>query len=134
MEENHSGNTPAEVDQFQMLWFLGMIIGALYDIRVAVAGDFEEAGIDIFAFAAAMALMFLASQRRNLARFLLVPFLLLTVIEVLSHDHAMKAGALAICLMGAQIVTMTIAVALLFTRAARAWFLGARHDDVADGA
>jgi hypothetical protein len=114
---------PTEVYRFYLLWFVGMLIGAAYDLIVAVVGDFEEATIDIVLFLGAAALLFYTTYRRsNLARWLLVPFLCFTVLEVCSHDRALTSGPVAIGFQAAQLMAMSLAVALLFTRAACEWF------------
>jgi len=114
---------PIEVYRFHVLWLAGMLVGAAYDLLVAVVGDFEEATVDIVLFVGAAALLFYAVHRRsNLARWLLVPFLFITVPEVFSHDRALTAGPIAVGLLAAQLMAMSVAVALLFTRAAGEWF------------
>jgi hypothetical protein len=114
---------PTEVFRFHVLWLAGMLTGAAYDLRVAVVGDFEEATIDIVLFLGAAALLFYATRRRsNLARWLLVPFLFITVLEVFSHDRGLASGPVAIGFLAAQLMAMSFAVAMLFTRAAREWF------------
>ena len=42
--------------------------------------------------------------------------------EVFSHDRALTSGPVAIGFLAAQLVAMSLAVALLFTRPAREWF------------
>ena len=114
---------PMAVYRFHVLWLAGMLIGAAYDLMVAVVGDSEEATIDIVLFLGAAALLFYATHRRsNLARWLLVPFLLITVSEVFAHDRALSSGPVAIGLLAAQLLAMSLGVALLFTRTAREWF------------
>ena len=73
VEENlnasDTGRAPTEVYRFYVLWLVGMLIGAAYDLMVAVAGDFEEATIDILNFLGAAVLLFCTThQRTNLAR------------------------------------------------------------------
>jgi hypothetical protein len=100
-----------------------MLIGGAYDLMVAVVGDFEEATIDIVLFLGAAGLLFYATHRRStLARWLLVPFLCITVSEVVSHDRALTSGPVVIGFLAAQLLAMSLAVALLFTRTAREWF------------
>jgi hypothetical protein len=139
MEENLAANdterAPIEIYRFHVLWFVGMLIGAAYDLRVAVAGDFKEATVDILLFAGAAALLFYTtSQRSNLGRWLLLAFLCVTIPEVFSHDHALTSGPVAIGFLAAQLMAMTLAIALLFTRPARDWFHHTRsNNDAADG-
>ena len=91
---------PMAVYRFHVLWLAGMLIGAAYDLMVAVVGDSEEATIDIVLFLGAAALLFYATHRRsNLARWLLVPFLLITVSEVFAHDRALSSGPVVIGLL-----------------------------------
>jgi hypothetical protein len=100
-----------------------MLIGAAYDLTVAVVGDFEEATIDIAMFGGGAALLFYATHRRsNLARWLLVPFVCITVSEIFSHDRALTSGPVVVGFLTVQLMAMSLAVALLFTRAAHEWF------------
>ena len=114
---------PTQVELFQLLWFGGMIISAAYDCAVAEVGDHLEAWIDILLFAIAATLMHYAvRQRSNFARLLLMPFLVLTSIEVFSHDRFAVSGVLVTCLGIVQLGLMLGAVWLLFTPAARSWY------------
>lgn len=129
-EENlPAERAPIAVYRFHALWLAGMLIGGAYDLMVAVVGDFEEATIDMVLFLGAAALLFYTThQRSNLARWLLVPFLCITVSEVFSHDCALTSGPVAIGFLSAQLMAMSVAVALLFTRPAREWFYNTRSD------
>ena len=136
MEENLDASdterAPIEAYRSYVLWFVGMLIGAAYDLMVAVAGDFEEATIDILMFLGAAVLLFCTThQRSNLARWLLVPFLCITIWEVFSHDRALTSGLVAIGLLAAQLLATSLAVALLFTPAARSWFHQTRSNHAA---
>ena len=123
---------PIAVYRFHVLWSAGMLSGAAYDLMVAVVGDFEEATIDIVLFLGAAALLvYTTRQRSNLARWLLVPFLCITVAEVFSHDGALTSGPVAIGFLAAQLMAMSVAAALLFTRPAREWFYNARSNGAA---
>ena len=114
---------PQQIKQFQWLWFWGLANGAVYDLAVNVVGEYVEAGVDIVHFAIAIILMHYAVQRRSrFARVLLIPFLVGTIVEVFSHGgytaNSPESG-LAIV----QLTLMTSAVWLLFTPAARCWYL-----------
>lgn len=114
---------PWQVERFQLLWFGGMIVSAAYDYAVAVVGDHLEAGIDILFFATAATLMHYAvRQRSNFARLLLMPFLVVTLIEVFSHDGLVVSDLLVTSLALVQLGLMVGAVWLLFTPAARSWY------------
>jgi len=118
-----SGILPPQVERFQLLWFGGMIISAAYDCAVAEAGDHLEAWIDILLFATAATLMHYAvRQRSKFARLLLMPFLVVTSIEVFSHDRFVVSDVLVTCLAIVQLGLMVGAVWLLFTPAARSWY------------
>jgi hypothetical protein len=117
------GGPPAEINYFHVLWLAGMIAGAAYDCLVAVPGDYAEAVVDVLVFAAAATLLFCATHlRSNTARMLSVPFLAATVVELFFHEMTMDAGQLALLLMVAQLLAMTVATAFLFTRGAQDWF------------
>lgn len=123
MNADGAADPPVEIAWFCVLWLAGMIAGGLYDCLVAVPGDFREAAVDVLAFATAAALLFCASRlRSNMARILSLPFLIVTIAELFSHEKTMAAGELASVLMVVQLLAMTVAIAFLFTRGARAWF------------
>jgi hypothetical protein len=114
---------PWPVERFQMLWFGGMVIGALYDFDVAVVGDYLEAWIDILLFLIAATLLHYAVRRHgNLARLLLVPFLAVTFVEVFSHSGFTASDLTETSLAITQLALMASAVWLLFTPAARDWY------------
>lgn len=119
----HNDSPPWQIWRFQWLWFGGMIIGAAYDLAVSVVGDYVEAWIDILFFATAAALLHHAVRRRsNFARLLVVPFVVLSFVEILSHDgfEASKSGTVWLAIL--QVGSMGAAGCLLFTPAARRWF------------
>jgi hypothetical protein len=119
---------PRPVQWFQLLWFGGMVIGAVYDLAVAVVGDHVEAWIDILLFVMAGTLMHYAVRRRShLARLSLIPFLLVTIVEVFSHDGYIAFDVTETCLAVVQLGLMVGAVWLLFTPAARDWYLRSAH-------
>ena len=129
MKVDGAADPPIEIAWFCVLWLAGMIAGGLYDCLVAVPDDFGEAAVDVLAFAAAAALLFCASRlRSNTARLLSLPFLIVTVAELFSHERTMAAGELASVLMIVQLLAMTVAIAFLFTRAAQAWFRACSSD------
>jgi hypothetical protein len=114
---------PRPVEWFQLLWLGGMLIGAVYDFAVAVVGDHFEAWIDILLFAIAATLMHYAARRRShLARLSLIPFVLVTVVEVFSHDGYSTFDVTQTSLAIVQLGLMVGAVWLLFTPAARGWY------------
>ena len=119
---------PRPVEWFQLLWFGGMVIGAAYDLAVAVVGDYFEAWIDILLFVIAATLMHCAvSRRSNLARLLLIPFMVITIVEVFSHDGYIAFDVTETCLAVVQLGLMVGAVWLLFTPAARDWYSRSAH-------
>ena len=119
---NHNDTPPQQVRLFQWLWFGGMVFGAAYDCVVAVVGDRLEALIDILMFSmAAILLHYAVRMRSNFARLLVVPFLAVTIIEILSHEGVHKSDQttwLAIVQLG----LMCAGGWLLFTSPARRWF------------
>ena len=128
-DSSPGGNgVPRPVEWFQLLWFGGMVIGAAYDLAVAVVGDYFEAWIDILLFAIAATLMHYAVRRRShLARLSLIPFLLVTIVEVFSHDGYIAFDVTETCLAVVQLGLMVGAVWLLFTPAARDWYSRSAH-------
>src|SRR5689334_18709654 len=105
MDVGRDDDPPVEIAWFHFLWLGGMIAGAAYDLCVAMPGDFREATLDVLAFATAAALLFCATRlRSNTARMLLVPFVVVTVVEVFSHEMAMASGHLASILMVVQLL------------------------------
>lgn len=114
---------PQQIGRFQWLWFSGMVIGAAYDCAVAVVGDPREAWIDILFFAVAAALLHYTVRRRsNFARLLVIPFLAMSLVEVLSHQGFDTSQLATSWLAILQLGLMGAAGWLLFTPAARCWF------------
>jgi len=114
---------PRQIGRFQWLWFSGMVVGAAYDLAVAVVGDHIEAWIDILFFAVAAALLHYAVRRRsNVARLLVILFLAMSFVEVLSHQGFDASKLATTWLAILHLGLMGAAGWLLFTPAARCWF------------
>ena len=93
--------------------------GVLWKNIVTDAGP----SFDVLLFAIAATLMHCAVHRRsNLARLSLIPFMVITIVEVFSHDGYVAFDLAETCLAIMQLGLMMGAVWLLFTPAARGWY------------
>ena len=121
---------PPEINRFEWLWLSAMMVSVvvailLYDYSVDRVGATLAALINIFLFGVAALLMFLASRRQsNVARLLLVPFLLVIAFYDVSHLGDMLGFVITPYLAALRLGLMVVAIGMLFTPRARAWYTG----------
>jgi hypothetical protein len=119
---------PPELNRFEWLWLSAMLVSVavailMYDFSMERVGSFLAALINIVLFGVAVLLMFLASRRRsNVARLLLIPFLLVIAFYDASHLGDMVSLIIAPYLAALRLALMAAAIYMLFTPQARAWY------------
>ncbi|CAN5797515.1 hypothetical protein BH11PSE3_BH11PSE3_22190 [soil metagenome] len=123
-------DAPRDIARFEGAWLVAMVLSvviaiSMYDYTIEMIGPFPAALANITLFCLSAVLMVYASRRRsNVARLLLLPFLLLILVYDVSHFGQMEGIGITRYFTFGQLGTMLAGVYFLFTPSSRAWYGG----------